>query len=549
MDKQNGSIRVVSYARVSTTEQASEGTSLDFQKSQLTGYCQLQGWTVVNSYVDGGYSGKNADRPGLQRLLTDAKLGLFDKMVVFKLDRLARNLSLLLEIEKTLKEHGITLISMKESVDTSTPTGKMAFSLFGVVSEWDRANIVERTRNGRLQRYKEGCWGGGKSPYGYSYDKKTRKLIINESEARVVRRMYSEYVNGKSLFAISQGLNQDHIPPRAKRSQGWWQTAVRQVLLNPVYRGTEVVNRHAHISLINSMDLSNAIMMSVPSLVSEQEWHIAQNRMQANKHVKPNKQKTHLLQGMITCAICGYHFASKRHYYTCRGRMKYVHPDGLSRCKAPYIRADWLEDELWKRIEAIMNDPNKLLPLIKESIDNLRRAEADLSERIRPIDERLAEIAAQKARLADDWIMRNMNVERFTELRERLNGEEARMKSLRAAVDPAQIAQLENTRKLLDYWEYQARGMVNWNLENEDGTMYRLVFQTHDEVLKLVDRDDPDQSKKEGFPTSKRQMLDKLQVRLSVFDDRVEVKSLFPIQPIGIQPCTSAKVLVNACRR
>ena len=541
MDKQNGSIRVVSYARVSTTEQASEGTSLDFQKSQLTGYCQLQGWTVVNSYVDGGYSGKNADRPGLQRLLTDAKLGLFDKMVVFKLDRLARNLSLLLEIEKTLKEHGITLISMKESVDTSTPTGKMAFSLFGVVSEWDRANIVERTRNGRLQRYKEGCWGGGKSPYGYSYDKKTRKLIINESEARVVRRMYSEYVNGKSLFAISQGLNQDHIPPRAKRSQGWWQTAVRQVLLNPCYRGTEVVNRHAHISLINSMDLSNAIMMSVPSLVSEQEWHIAQNRMQANKHVKPNKQKTHLLQGMITCAICGYHFASKRHYYTCRGRMKYVHPDGLSRCKAPYIRADWLENELWQRIEEIMNDPNKLLLVIKESIENLRRAEADLSERIRPIDERLAEIAAQKAKLADDWIVKYMDIERFKELRENLDGEEARMKSLRAAVDPAQLSKLEDTRKALDYWEYQARGMRAWNTENEDGTMFKQVYQTHEEALKLVGLDDPDRSKLEGFPTSKRQLLDKLQIRLSVFDDRVEVKSLFPVQPIGIQPCTSAR--------
>jgi site-specific DNA recombinase len=353
--------------------------------------------------------------------------------------------------------------------------------------------------------------------------------------------MYAEYVDGKSLFAISQGLNQDHIPPRAKRSQGWWQTAVRQVLLNPCYKGNEVVNRHAHISLINSMDLSNVIILTVPALVSEQEWQIAQDRMQGNKHVKPNAQGTHLLQGMITCAICGYHFASKRHYYTCRGRMKYVHPDGLSRCKAPYIRADWLEDELWKRIEAIMNDPNKLLPLIKESIDNLRRAEADLSERIRPIDERLAEIAAQKARLADDWIMRNMNVERFTELRESLNGEEARMKSLRAAVDPAQISELENTRKLLDYWEYQARGMVNWNLENEDGTMYRLVFQTHDEVLKLVEKDDPSQSKAEGFPTSKRQMLDKLQVRLSVFDDRVEVKSLFPVEPIGIQSCTSAR--------
>jgi site-specific DNA recombinase len=353
--------------------------------------------------------------------------------------------------------------------------------------------------------------------------------------------MYSEYIDGRSLFAISQALNQDHIPPRAKRSQGWWQTTVRQVLLNPCYKGTEIVNRHAHISLIKSMDLSNAIMMSVPALVNEQEWQIAQDRMQGNKHVKPNAQGTHLLQGMITCAICGYHFASKRHYYTCRGRMKYVHPDGLSRCKAPYIRADWLENELWQRIEAIMNDPNKLLPLIKESIDNLRRAEADLSERIRPIDERLAEIAAQKAKLADDWIMRNMNVERFTELRESLNGEEARMKSLRAAVDPAQISELENTRKLLDYWEEQIKYMVEWNVENEDGTMHKYVYPPHEKAIELIGLDNPALSKAEGFPTSKRQMLDKLQVRLSVFEDRVEVKSLFPIEPIGIQSCTSAR--------
>ena len=83
--------------------------------------------------------------------------------------------------------------------------------------------------------------------------------------------------------------------------------------------------------------------------------------------------------------------------------------------------------------------------------------------------------------------------------------------------------------------------MDTCNLENEDGPIYRLVFQTHDEALKLVEKDDPGQSKAEGFPTSKRQMLDKLQVRLSVFDNRVEVKSLFPVEPIGIQPCTSAR--------
>jgi site-specific DNA recombinase len=535
-----GSVRVATYARVSTQEQASEGTSLAFQQAQLTAYCQLQGWTIINSYVDPGFSGKDGDRPGLERLLNDAKLGLIDKVVVFKLDRLARNLGLLLDTEKALKGYGITLISMKESVDTSSGTGKMVFQMFGMVSEWERSAIVERTRNGRLQRYRDGCWAGGKAPYGYSYDKATRKLVINESEARIVKRMYSEYADGKSLFGISQSLNRDHIPGRTKNSQGWWQTAVRQVLLNPVYKGTEVVNRHAHISLINKMDLSKAIMISVPALVSEQVWQIAQDRMRNNKHVKPNKQGAALLQGMITCGVCGYGYAAKRRYYTCRGRMKYVHPDGLARCKSPYLRADWLENEVWKRIEEIINDPNKLFLVIRESIENLRLTEADLSERIKPIDGRLAEIAEQKARLAEDWIMRHMNGERFKELKDSLDREEARMRDLRAGIDPAQIAELENTRKMLNFWEDQIRAMA-WNTENEDGTMVRLADGPHHIALKLVGFEDADLSKSTGFPTSRRQLLDKLQVRLSVFDDRVEVKSLFPVEPVGVQLCTSTK--------
>jgi site-specific DNA recombinase len=220
--------------------------------------------------------------------------------------------------------------------------------------------------------------------------------------------------------------------------------------------------------------------------------------------------------------------------------MKYVHPDGLARCKSPYLRADWLESEVWKRIEEIMNDPNKLFLVIKESIESLRLTEADLSERIRPIDKRLVEISEQKARLADDWIMRHMNGERFKELKDSLDREEVRMKALRAEIDPAQIEELENTRKMLNFWEYQIKGMA-WNTENEDGTMFRLKDGPHHEALKFVGLNDADQSKSAGFPTSRRQLLDKLQVRLSVFDDRVEVKSLFPVEPVGVQLCTSTK--------
>ena len=536
----NGLIRVATYARVSTQEQASEGTSLDFQDSQLTAYCQLQGLTIINNYVDPGFSGKDDNRRGLQQLLSGAKIGLFDRVIVYKLDRLARNLHLLLDIEQKLRSYEIALISMKESIDTSTPTGKMIFQMFGMVSEWERETIVERMKNGRLQRYRNGCWAGGKAPYGYSYNKETKKLVINENEARIVKRMYSEYADGKSLFGISQSLNRDGIHGRGKNSRGWWQTAVRQVLLNPAYKGTEVVNRHSHISLITKMDLRNAIFIDVPALVSEQVWQIAQNRMQNNKHVKPNKQKAFLLQGMITCGVCGYGYGADHRYYRCRGRMKYVHPDEVARCNSPYLRKEWLENEVWKRIEKIMNDPNKLFLLIKKSIDNLRLTEADLSSRIRPIDQRLAEIAEQKAKLADDWIMRHMNSERFKELKDNLDKEESRMKTLRAEIDPNQIEELENTRAMLNFWEDQVKAMA-WNTENEDGTMFKLVDSPHHIALKLVGFDDTNLSKSAGFPTSKRQLLDKLQVRLSVFDDRVEVKSLFPVEPVGVQLCTSTR--------
>jgi len=148
----NGSIRVATYTRVSTQEQAQEGTSLDFQDVQLTALCQLQGWSIINSYTDPGYSGKDGNRPGLERLLSDAKIGLFNKVVVYKLDRLARNLRLLLDIEQNLRGCGASMISVKESVDTSTSTGKMMFQMFGMVAEWERETIIERTRNGKLQR-------------------------------------------------------------------------------------------------------------------------------------------------------------------------------------------------------------------------------------------------------------------------------------------------------------------------------------------------------------------------------------------------------------
>ena len=262
------------------------------QEGQLIAYCQMRGWTIINSYVDPGFTGKNGDRPGLKQLKADAKIGLFDKVLVCKLDRLARNLSLLMSIESELKEFRVTLNSIKESVDTSNGTGKMVFQLFGMIAEWERdANILERMKSGKIQRYKNGCWAGGKPTYGYSYDKTSRKLVINEDQAKIIRFIFNGYNSSKSLTAMNKILDTERIPTIRGKERGWIDAGIRFILINPIYKGTLIVNRNCHITNINKVDLSKAIIIKVPAIVSESVWNMAQSRLRTNKKLRPPQQK------------------------------------------------------------------------------------------------------------------------------------------------------------------------------------------------------------------------------------------------------------------
>lgn len=136
------------YRRVSTEEQHRDGTSLDWQLAKLAEVAPN-----AIDYCDAGHTGTNSDRPDLQRLLNDTQHG--DRVLVWKLDRLARNQRLLLEIKAQLRDKKVPLISISENINTSTAFGRMVFQILGNVAEWERETIIERTRSGRLARYKE----------------------------------------------------------------------------------------------------------------------------------------------------------------------------------------------------------------------------------------------------------------------------------------------------------------------------------------------------------------------------------------------------------
>ncbi len=128
----------------------------------------------------------------------------------------------------------------------------------------------------------------------------------------------------------------------------------------------------------------------------------------------------------------------------------------------------------------------------------------------------------------------NMDAQKYSELKSSLDQEEVRLRSLKSEIDPAQLQELEHTRSMLQFWQRQLQSMA-WNTENEDGSMVRVVDKPHETALKIVGIEDDDLTKTLFFPATKRALLDRLQVRVVVFMDRVEVKAVFPIEPIDCQ--------------
>ncbi len=142
---QPGRTRAAIYARVSTGHNGQDPT---MQTRELEEFCERRGWSVAEEYVDVGISGSKEDRAELNRLMADAHHRRFDAVVVWKFDRFARSVSHQLRARETFKALGIDFVSLSEQVDTSTPTGKMVFTVLGAVAELERSLIAERVRAG-----------------------------------------------------------------------------------------------------------------------------------------------------------------------------------------------------------------------------------------------------------------------------------------------------------------------------------------------------------------------------------------------------------------
>lgn len=293
-------MNVAIYARVSTMEQAKKGTSIPEQIDRCKKYCEAMNWRVYDVYKDPGFSGASTERPALKKLCMAVTERQIDKIVVYKLDRLSRSQKDTLRlIEDVFMANNVDFVSISESFDTSTAFGRAMVGILSVFAQLERENIKERMAMGRDSRAKSGkYYGGRRPPTGYDYT--DGKLVPNDYEAMLVRRIFEMYDSGLSAYMTACEMNAAGL---TKGSSLWTTTTVLQVLgsWSPVgyikHRGEWIPGEHDPI-----------VDLELHQRVQERLQNVSDRY-----HNKTNRRgrATSLLGGLVVCGECGNHYVKQ----------------------------------------------------------------------------------------------------------------------------------------------------------------------------------------------------------------------------------------------
>lgn len=412
-------MKVAIYVRVSTLEQAESGYSIGEQTEKLKSYCKIKDWQVAKIYTDPGFSGSSLDRPAMQQLITDCKLGVFDAVLVYKLDRLSRSQKdTLYLIEDVFNAYNIHFMSLSENFDTSTPFGKAMIGLLSVFAQLEREQIKERMQMGKLGRVKAGkisAWSN--VPFGYTKVKDS--YDVDPLRAGIVKRIYADYLAGKSITKIMKELNREgHIG----KGVNWSYRTVRQILGNVTYTGRIIFKGQVYDGLHTG-------------IISKADWDEVQRVLkirqldQAKKSNNPRPfQARYMLSGLLKCHYCGATLAiAKSHTkngplwrYVCptRHANKY-HSNNAARYRIPPVNCDLtykykddLEKAVLHEVKKVALDPDAVVASQDDGQPTIDK---------QAIKAQLAKIKRKQAKLVDLYLLSDdLNVDQLHDRAEKL---------------------------------------------------------------------------------------------------------------------------------
>lgn len=469
---------IAGYARVSTEMQA-ERDSIINQQEHLKKFAELRGMPL-KLYVDPGVSAKDRDRPAFQDLISDIERGIVSQVVVTKLDRITRSLKDLIWFLEYSEQYGVKFISITETFDTSTAIGRFGLNLLGNVAQLERELTADRVAGDMRERARRGKWNGGVTPHGYisqssAYrqylEKKAREslngkghirsevlremkrleaipaikneaeayarqrvpsaktLVINETEAQVIREIFELYLKHKSFRGVVHALNSQNLITR--NGEAWASTSIRRMLSNPNYYGALTYNKRKgvnHTSKPRPMEEHIVIENALPTIISKDKFDEVQAIIAEQGHVAPaSKGSTYLLTGLVYCESCGgrmygYTNDSRKEdrvyrYYRCNNHIS----KGSSVCKGNTIDADVLENlvvgelkKLGLKPELVVERTGDFAKKFQAEVVPLRNKEVVLAGQLKEMERRsmnLIELYEQTLINKDEFIARRKSIE------------------------------------------------------------------------------------------------------------------------------------------
>ncbi len=383
--------RAAIYARVSTEKQEKEKT-IESQLEELRRFCVSRGFIVVKEYVDNGWSGETLARPGLDKLRDDAAKKLFNIVCIHSPDRLARKFIYQGLVIEELKKKGIKVMFLNRPIG-NTPEDQLLLGVQGLIAEYEKAKILERTRRGKLHKARSGKLIGGLPPYGYRYVKDSNgngRYVIDEREAEVVRLIFNLYLQLRSVRAVARKLLEMGIKPR--RGIAWRTSTLHRILRNEAYIGTTYFNKTYGVPAdskrysrrVNTSrrfrSRSEWIPIKVPAILDLETFSLAQEILRRNHRERASTR--YLLSGLVVCGNCGSTFSGEKshgyRFYRCNNRHR-TFP--LPReCNARMISAEKLENAIWKTISNAILKPQILVSHVLKLIGRLDKSKKTLEK-------------------------------------------------------------------------------------------------------------------------------------------------------------------------
>ena len=518
----NSKMRVALYARVSSEQQAEAGTIVS-QIEALQERMSADGLVVEQEleFVDDGYSGTTLIRPAMERLRDAAASGCIDRLYVHSPDRLARKYAYQVLLVEELSHCGVQIEFLNHGVGEN-PEESLLLQVQGMVAEYERAKILERSRRGKLHAARSGSVTVvATAPYGYRYIPAGRRdggqacYEVVWEEAKVVQQVFAWV--GKERRSISwvvKSLSEQKIPTK-KGNSLWSRSTIGGMLKNPAYKGSAAFGRrrtgerrpriraprgrpeHPKQAFSRyAVPPEQWISIPVPAIVSEALFAAVQEQLQENRQRAREGARgaRYLLQGLMVCAICGYAFygkslsgnaaksrAGKCVYYRCPGTDS-NRCGGQRVCTNTSVRSDILEEAVWADVCSVLSDPQRIEQEWQRRLAQQPKEEWDTSRHVGAMVEKVKTGISRLIDAYQEGLIEKAEFEpRMRSAKERLQVLEAELEQ-RQSVEESETALRLVIGRMRDFAD-----KVNDGLEGADWSTRRAIMRA---VVKRVEIDE-----------------------------------------------------------